>query len=52
MLTKELFISRMRQWLKKVEITNVQVLNFAQEVTLAQLPVTHFSYQGREENAG
>ncbi|MEJ7770026.1 MAG: hypothetical protein WKF89_19560, partial [Chitinophagaceae bacterium] len=36
---------------QKVEITTVQVLNFEQSATLAQLPVTRFTYQGRKENA-
>ncbi len=36
---------------QKVEIANVQVLNFEQKITLENLPVTRFTYQGREENA-
>jgi len=36
---------------QKVEITNFQILNFEQKVQLADLPVTKFTYQGREANA-
>ncbi len=36
---------------QKVEIADIQVLNFENRTTLAFLPVTKFSYQGREENA-
>lgn len=36
---------------QKVEITSVQLLNFETKATLAQLPLTRFTYQGREANA-
>ncbi len=36
---------------QKVEIAHLQVLNFEQKTTLDKLPVTRFTYQGREENA-
>jgi endo-1,4-beta-xylanase len=36
---------------QKVEIANVEVLNFENNVTLDKLPITRFTYQGREENA-
>lgn len=36
---------------QKVEITNFQILNFEKKVQLADLPVTKFTYQGREANA-
>jgi endo-1,4-beta-xylanase len=36
---------------QKVEIANVEVLNFENKLTLDKLPITHFTYQGREENA-
>lgn len=36
---------------QKVEITNIQVLNFKQKVKVEQLPTTRFSYTGREANA-
>jgi len=37
--------------LQKIEIANLKVLNFEKKVTLSQLPVTKFTYKGREENA-
>lgn len=36
---------------QKVEIGSIQVLNFEQKVNIKQLPVTRFTYQGREANA-
>ena len=36
---------------QKVEIAGLQVLNFGNRATLAQLPTTRFTYAGREENA-
>jgi GH35 family endo-1,4-beta-xylanase len=36
---------------QKVEITNLQLLNFEKKATLAQMPVTRFTYKGREDNA-
>ncbi|MBC8034650.1 MAG: endo-1,4-beta-xylanase [Chitinophagaceae bacterium] len=36
---------------QKVEIADMQVLNFQQKAMLAQMPATPFSYSGREENA-
>ena len=36
---------------QKIEITNVQLLNFEQKTTLAKLPATGFSYAGREKDA-
>jgi len=39
------------QFAQKVEITGLQVLNFGQKTTLAQLPTTRFTYAGREANA-
>ena len=36
---------------QKVEVTAVQLLNFESKTTLAQLPLTKFTYQGREESA-
>jgi GH35 family endo-1,4-beta-xylanase len=36
---------------QKLEITSLQVLNFQQKINIKQLPVTRFTYQGREENA-
>jgi hypothetical protein len=36
---------------QKVELASVQVLNFETKVTLDQLPITRFTYKGREENA-
>lgn len=36
---------------QKVEISGVQILNFGNKVTLDKLPVTRFTYAGREPNA-
>ncbi|TCD01548.1 endo-1,4-beta-xylanase [Pedobacter psychroterrae] len=36
---------------QKVEITNLQVLNFEKKITLDKLPTTKFTYAGREANA-
>ncbi len=36
---------------QKVEVADIQVLNFGQKIALEQLPTTRFSYAGREENA-
>ena len=36
---------------QKVEITNIQLLNFGQTATLSQMPATRFTYAGREEEA-
>jgi len=36
---------------QKVEITNLQLLNFEKKAILAQMPATKFTYQGREANA-
>jgi len=36
---------------QKVEITNLQLWNFENKATLAQMPVTRFTYKGREANA-
>jgi len=36
---------------QKVEIASVEVLNFENKITLDKLPLTRFTYQGREENA-
>ncbi len=36
---------------QKVEITNIEVLNFEQRATLKQLPETKFTYAGREKDA-
>jgi len=36
---------------QKVEIANLQILNFEKKIQLAELPVTKFTYQGREANA-
>lgn len=36
---------------QKVEIASAQVLNFENKTSLAQLPVTRFTYAGREEGA-
>lgn len=36
---------------QKVEIAYVQVLNFGQKTPIEALPVTRFTYQGREDNA-
>ncbi|RUT68005.1 hypothetical protein D0817_23640 [Flavobacterium cupreum] len=36
---------------QKVEITNIEVLNFENKTTLEKLPITRFTYLGREENA-
>lgn len=39
------------QLAQKVEVAGIQVLNFGKKATLAQLPITKFTYAGREENA-
>ena len=36
---------------QKVEIASVEVLNFGTKTDVTQLPLTRFSYQGREANA-
>ncbi len=36
---------------QKVEITNLKLLNFEQKITLDNMPVTRFTYKGREDNA-
>ncbi len=36
---------------QKVEITNMQLLNFGETATLSQMPATRFTYAGREEEA-
>ena len=36
---------------QKVEITNLQLLNFGQKATLAQMPATKLTYAGRESGA-
>ncbi len=36
---------------QKVEITNLQLWNFENKATLSQMPVTRFTYKGREANA-
>ena len=36
---------------QKVEIKNIQILNFGNKATLAQMPATKFSYAGREKDA-
>ncbi len=36
---------------QKVEVANIEVLNFGKKTTIAQLPTTRFSYDGREANA-
>ncbi len=36
---------------QKVEISSIQVLNFKQTATLAQLPITKFTYAGRNKDA-
>jgi endo-1,4-beta-xylanase len=36
---------------QKVEIANLQLLNFGKKATLAEMPATKFTYQGRENNA-
>lgn len=36
---------------QKVEIASVEVLNFENKVTIDKLPITRFTYQGREANA-
>lgn len=36
---------------QKVDITNIQLLNFGQKAALSQMPATHFTYAGREEEA-
>jgi GH35 family endo-1,4-beta-xylanase len=36
---------------QKVEIAGIEVLNFENKTTLSDLPTTHFTYTGREENA-
>lgn len=36
---------------QKVEISGVQILNFGDKATLDELPVTRFTYAGREANA-
>lgn len=36
---------------QKVEIANLQLLNFEKKATLSQMPVTRFTYSGREANA-
>ncbi|WP_197076680.1 endo-1,4-beta-xylanase [Hymenobacter terrenus] len=36
---------------QKVEVADLQVLDFGQSIPLAQLPTTRFSYMGREANA-
>ena len=36
---------------QKVEIADIQLLNFEKKATLAQMPVTRFTYGGREANA-
>lgn len=36
---------------QKVEVASLQILNFQQKTTISQLPVTRFTYQGRDENA-
>lgn len=36
---------------QKVEIANIELLNFENKTTLAQMPITRFTYIGREANA-
>ncbi len=36
---------------QKVEVASIQLLNFGNKTTVAQLPTTRFSYAGRELNA-
>ncbi len=36
---------------QKVEISNIQLLNFEKKITLASLPTTRFTYKGREKGA-
>ncbi len=36
---------------QKVEITDIQVLNFEKKITLDKIPTTKFTYTGREANA-
>jgi len=36
---------------QKVEITNLQLLNFGRQATLAQMPTTRLTYAGRQEGA-
>lgn len=36
---------------QKVEIANIEVLNFGNKIKIEQLPITRFSYAGREANA-
>lgn len=36
---------------QKVEIANIELLNFENKATLAQMPITRFTYLGREANA-
>lgn len=36
---------------QKVEVANIEVLNFGKKTTIVQLPTTRFSYDGREANA-
>jgi len=36
---------------QKVEIANMQVLNFEKKTAIEKLPITKFTYQGRESNA-
>ncbi|NDP20037.1 MAG: hypothetical protein GZ091_02990 [Paludibacter sp.] len=36
---------------QKVEVANIEVLNFGKKTTIVQLPTTRFTYDGREANA-
>ncbi len=36
---------------QKVEISDIQLFNFENKITLSELPTTKFTYKGREENA-
>jgi len=36
---------------QKVEIANLQILNFEKKTSIEKLPITKFTYQGRESNA-